>query len=478
MMAQFIGLLLVLIVPIKAVQPWRNEIVSGEHFNDVVATCDGKRHASKNTILILHKPECVPEMSYEELPSVGYLYILHHDVVKSAKYVWFELSEEDDLNKRYGDQEDMCMKAVFFRHGVSLDAPPIIWKSKQDPITIAEWAWDCIQINLTIHNKYGDTLIVKQVSNGGGEKIRSKFINHGETVTVMSYPGYNVYLMLTDRYTVVYQFISGEEKITLTIEQSMTHPNLQYSIEKAEESEKRSSFWVTKHYLRFVQMLKQPVLLHHYTEKGYKHMKIPDNIYSLLKGHFDHNYENRVAEHTSLNELIVVNKDQVSTTMTHLSQEVIDEVNAQLQPIIENWCNCKLTLSAAFGTREYYYGNVVYMHVDTVVSRVIGAIVQVDQDLKDEDWPLEIIGYDGKRKEIAMRAGEMVLYEAASLIHGRPKIFQGNRYANCLFHFTPLEGWDYKMEGEYLMKGDGPWRESLSLLEFNEDKDFFIKTEL
>lgn len=44
--------------------------------------------------------------------------------------------------------------------------------------------------------------------------------------------------------------------------------------------------------------------------------------------------------------------------------------------------------------------------------------------------------------KIWQQPGEIIFYESASVIHGRPEAFQGDRFANIFVHFTPLEGWD------------------------------------
>lgn len=46
---------------------------------------------------------------------------------------------------------------------------------------------------------------------------------------------------------------------------------------------------------------------------------------------------------------------------------------------------------------------------------VSSAIINVAQDL-DEPWPLEVIGHDGKAKNVTMEPGDMVLYESHSVI--------------------------------------------------------------
>ncbi len=60
------------------------------------------------------------------------------------------------------------------------------------------------------------------------------------------------------------------------------------------------------------------------------------------------------------------------------------------------------------------------MHVDTVNTHVVSAIINVDQDV-DEDWPLLILDHDGNEHNIIMQPGDMVLYESARLLHGRPR---------------------------------------------------------
>jgi prolyl 4-hydroxylase len=59
------------------------------------------------------------------------------------------------------------------------------------------------------------------------------------------------------------------------------------------------------------------------------------------------------------------------------------------------------------------------MHVDTVNTHVVSAIINVDQDV-DEDWPLLILDHADNEVNLVMQPGDMVLYESAKLLHGRP----------------------------------------------------------
>jgi hypothetical protein len=58
---------------------------------------------------------------------------------------------------------------------------------------------------------------------------------------------------------------------------------------------------------------------------------------------------------------------------------------------------------------------------------VTSAIIQVAQDV-DEPWPLEVVSHDGRRHNITMEPGDMILYESHTVLHGRPYPLKGNFY--------------------------------------------------
>ena len=44
----------------------------------------------------------------------------------------------------------------------------------------------------------------------------------------------------------------------------------------------------------------------------------------------------------------------------------------------------------------------------------------VNDTRRSQDWPLLILDHDGNEHNVTMAAGDMVLYESAKLLHGRP----------------------------------------------------------
>ena len=92
---------------------------------------------------------------------------------------------------------------------------------------------------------------------------------------------------------------------------------------------------------------------------------------------------------------------------------------------------------------KYTNGAVLRMHVDTANTHVVSSIINVDQSLR-KDWPLLILDHYGNEHNITMEPSDMVLYESAKLLHGRPEPMDGDHYDNIFIHYRPLSGWDYE----------------------------------
>jgi hypothetical protein len=59
------------------------------------------------------------------------------------------------------------------------------------------------------------------------------------------------------------------------------------------------------------------------------------------------------------------------------------------------------------------------MHIDRVSTHVISGIINIAQNVS-EDWNLLILDYDDVEHSVAMKPGDLLLYESAKAIHGRP----------------------------------------------------------
>jgi len=173
-----------------------------------------------------------------------------------------------------------------------------------------------------------------------------------------------------------------------------------------------------------------------------------------------------------------MNQFAAPTVMTHLTPGLKDKLSDELYPILHNWFisnsyydgqvvapedrpedtyermmgwnarnTGELVLTSIYGVRRYHNGSVLRMHVDTANTHVISAIINVNQEemAEGKDWPLLILDHEYREHWISMQPGDLVLYESAKLLHGRPTTFNGGAYDNIFIHYMPEDedSWDY-----------------------------------
>ncbi len=124
-----------------------------------------------------------------------------------------------------------------------------------------------------------------------------------------------------------------------------------------------------------------------------------------------------------------------------------DSLFRQMRPLLEEWSGVSsLIPTSCYGIRYYLDGAVLENHVDRLKTHAVSAIVNVDQDPEmSEPWLLEIFDHDGNVHHIEMAPGDMVFYESAACVHGRPSPFKGKYYANFFIHYAPQDEsiWDF-----------------------------------
>eukprot|EP00281_Chroomonas_sp_CCMP1168_P032002 CAMPEP_0206247654 /NCGR_PEP_ID=MMETSP0047_2-20121206/19934_1 /ASSEMBLY_ACC=CAM_ASM_000192 /TAXON_ID=195065 /ORGANISM="Chroomonas mesostigmatica_cf, Strain CCMP1168" /LENGTH=774 /DNA_ID=CAMNT_0053673211 /DNA_START=32 /DNA_END=2356 /DNA_ORIENTATION=- len=189
---------------------------------------------------------------------------------------------------------------------------------------------------------------------------------------------------------------------------------------------------------------KQPAQMVNYTRYGFKKTRVPADIWPDLQKFWQDNKNKQRTEpwpvgNTFTNHWIEgATIDMVNLEHEHLQpmgkvlrQRIWDSV----KDVLEQWTGMRLRPVSCYGIRIYRTGHILAPHVDRQ-PLVTSAIINVDQDV-DEDWPLEVIGHDGVAYNVTMEAGDLVLYESHSIIHGRPYPMKGRHFANVFVHFEP-----------------------------------------
>jgi prolyl 4-hydroxylase len=112
------------------------------------------------------------------------------------------------------------------------------------------------------------------------------------------------------------------------------------------------------------------------------------------------------------------------------------EMSELLRPLHEAWSGMALTESACYGFRAYQRGSYLLNHVDRTETHIISSTVCVDASL-DEPWPLYVEDVLGEVHQINLEPGELLLYEGARLVHGRPWPLVGDYYVGLFVHYRP-----------------------------------------
>ena len=160
-----------------------------------------------------------------------------------------------------------------------------------------------------------------------------------------------------------------------------------------------------------------------YTTIGYKKIRVPDILWTLIKEFYEKNKDNQSLE-TFAHGYSFLNHWEVPVHFI----PIWDSSNVgggiflkrliarEVRDIVQEWTNTKLATTSVFGVRIYKEGAILSPHVDRP-SLITSAIINIDQDV-DEPWPLEVYGRNGLAVNITVEPGEMVLYESHTLIHG------------------------------------------------------------
>ncbi|CAM9872585.1 unnamed protein product [Pylaiella littoralis] len=183
----------------------------------------------------------------------------------------------------------------------------------------------------------------------------------------------------------------------------------------------------------------QPAGLPRFTEVGFKKVTVPDEVWDLVKTYYEENKKKPKMEKWSKHN-VFTNNVEAPSYMVNLPENGVlkEQIFEGLRPILEEWSGVELVQTACYGVRVYTNTSWLANHVDTKATHAVSVIMNVDQDV-EEDWPLMIYDHAGNDYNITMKPRDLVLYESATCVHGRPSTFHGNFYANAFVHYKPKD---------------------------------------
>jgi prolyl 4-hydroxylase len=175
-----------------------------------------------------------------------------------------------------------------------------------------------------------------------------------------------------------------------------------------------------------------------YTRAGFCKRALPSHLFTKITDFYTDNSAS-IAEETVEGGYIQSGKNSTAngSSLIDLTTDLRREIHDELKAGMEQWSGVELLPTYVYGIRIYHRGAVLRPHRDRLATHIIGAIINVAQDV-DEDWPLEIYDHQHRKHEVILKPGEMIFYESGSLIHGRSTPLNGNAFANIFCHCKPV----------------------------------------
>ena len=194
-----------------------------------------------------------------------------------------------------------------------------------------------------------------------------------------------------------------------------------------------------------------------FTKVGFEKSKIPDHLYAMILTEYEEMKKAPTTpepcEPSVINcQRIYEAENKCFTTenskiyMMMLSEGVQSRLREDMRPLAENWAGVGLEHTSTYGIRRYTNGSWLISHIDRFTTHVISAILNIGQSVTRE-WDLHILDNRGAPHALRLRPGEMVWYESARLLHGRPDTLDGEYFDNLFIHYKPTHLW-YTQQAE------------------------------
>lgn len=174
-----------------------------------------------------------------------------------------------------------------------------------------------------------------------------------------------------------------------------------------------------------------------FTQTGFLKMAIPGELYQRICAFYYRGIKKQTASFVRMHELGQQPIYPSSGTMIWLDTALQQYVSAFLQPTVEEWIKQRVTPTFCYGLRTCKEGSKSLIHRDGHQTRVISILLCIDQRL-NAPWPFTISNADDREYTLFIAPKEMLLYEGARLLHGRPKALDGDYYTYLTAHYINL----------------------------------------
>lgn len=176
----------------------------------------------------------------------------------------------------------------------------------------------------------------------------------------------------------------------------------------------------------------------------FKKVKVPEDLYSkIMKEYKSMNFNTVIDDVKYSPEFLANTVGGISVKKSplpyynfcNISESLRQECYKVITPLIQEWSNCELERTWAYGIRSYIKNSILHLHRDRYDTHIISCIVFVDEE-SPEKWPLDFFDHDFKHHKVVFEPGDMLFYESLCA-HARLTPFNGEYYRNMYFHWKP-----------------------------------------
>eukprot|EP00928_Gymnodinium_smaydae_P004758 TRINITY_DN11623_c1_g1_i1.p1 TRINITY_DN11623_c1_g1~~TRINITY_DN11623_c1_g1_i1.p1 ORF type:complete len:440 (-),score=57.93 TRINITY_DN11623_c1_g1_i1:55-1374(-) len=193
--------------------------------------------------------------------------------------------------------------------------------------------------------------------------------------------------------------------------------------------------------------------LPHFTETGFRLTQLPSHLHEGMLQWYARNRNSARPEYSQPAFGMHCNTGHDNddwqvpyVPRTSEDKRLFEDVKEWIRKQLADWTGQQISENTAiYGVRQYHRGSICGMHTDNIQTHAFSAIYQLDQYGMDEPWNLDYVTHEGVEGSHALKAGEVMLYESATGLHGRKKPLNGDEFANIFFHFRS-PGWLPKVE--------------------------------
>eukprot|EP01084_Bolivina_argentea_P304637 526159_1 len=433
--------------------------------------------ARTSAVVALYETQCKAKLyktlgfTSDGLPNSYALTVAAFDRLR-AKNIWYEWYPEImDVFIRYNvstvdddgeaiPQDEWCPTILF--QPADWNKPVTRYDPSQDP-PFVEWVWSRLALpSLTFKNTLDKqvNLVIKSGDSHSKDIVNEAIIAQvpaQESVTVtptdigaVLHAG-DVLVAVDNEDNVMNRYlldtVNTEIEITQTDDVNIVEDE-KYTKQLQRKVKLRGSRdWSTRR--RYLNNIRTPEHLPHFTEKGFKHLPMPKEICDYVtQYHKETILQGKNRKESFPKDGTQINAKEIPTYLAHIPGDKKWWIGEILQPLMEEWSGQKLKYSTIYGMREYVKGAVLKTHCDRVETHIISTILHIHHDPPDVPWPIEVVSWDGKRHYIEDEPCTMTFYESASLIHGRPSTYNGTSWTNAFLHYKPVDWKGYRFTSD------------------------------